>query len=88
MGVSCIVDCIAGKMSLVGEQNVTNHMGVRINPLKSKLNPNCHLLALLGAHHILHVSRIRVNPPAPFQPATHVRGFKMLNVLDASLWIP
>jgi hypothetical protein len=30
------------------------------NPLNSKLNPICHLLALLGAHHILHVSRIRV----------------------------
>jgi hypothetical protein len=33
-----------------------------INPLNAKLNPICHLLALLGAHHILHVSRIRVNP--------------------------
>jgi hypothetical protein len=32
-----------------------------INPLKAELNPLCHLLALLGAHHILHVSRIRVN---------------------------
>jgi hypothetical protein len=31
-----------------------------INPLNPKLNPICHLLALLGAHHILHVSRIRV----------------------------
>jgi len=31
-----------------------------INPLKAKLNPICHLLALLGAHHILHVSRVRV----------------------------
>jgi hypothetical protein len=31
-----------------------------INPLNSGLNPICHLLALLGAHHILHVSRIRV----------------------------
>ena len=30
------------------------------NPLNAKLNPICHLLALLGAHHILHVSRIRV----------------------------
>jgi len=27
----------------------------------AKLNPICHLLPLLGAHHILHVSRIRVN---------------------------
>jgi len=29
--------------------------------LNTELNPICHLLALLGAHHILHVSRIRVN---------------------------
>jgi len=28
----------------------------------AELNPTCHLLALLGAHHILHVSRIRVKP--------------------------
>jgi len=33
-----------------------------INPLNAELNPMCHPLALLGAHHILHVSRIRVNP--------------------------
>jgi hypothetical protein len=31
------------------------------NPLKAELNPICHLLALLGAHPIFHVSRIRVN---------------------------
>jgi hypothetical protein len=31
-----------------------------INPLNAELNPICHLLALLGAHHILHISRIRV----------------------------
>ena len=30
------------------------------NPLNSELNPICYLLALLGAHHFLHVSRIRV----------------------------
>ena len=32
-----------------------------LNPLNAELNPICHLLALLQAHHILHVSRIRVN---------------------------
>ena len=32
----------------------------RVNPLNTKLNPTFHLLALLGAHHILNVSRIRV----------------------------
>jgi len=32
----------------------------QLNPLNAELNPIYHLLALLGAHHILHVSRIRV----------------------------
>ena len=32
-----------------------------INLLNAELNPICHLLALLGAHLIHHVSRIRVN---------------------------
>ena len=31
------------------------------NPLNAELNPTCHLLALLGAHHIFHVSWLRVN---------------------------
>jgi hypothetical protein len=32
-----------------------------INPSNAELYPIYHLLALLGAHPILHVSRIRVN---------------------------
>ena len=32
-----------------------------VNPLNAELNPICHLLELLGAHHIIHVSRMRVN---------------------------
>jgi len=32
------------------------------NPLKSELNRICHSLALLIAHHILHVCRIKLNP--------------------------
>ena len=31
-----------------------------VNPLNPELNPICYLLALLGAHHFLHVSRVRV----------------------------
>jgi hypothetical protein len=31
-----------------------------INPLNAELNPVCHVLALLGPHHILHVSGVRV----------------------------
>jgi len=30
------------------------------NPLNAELNPICYLLALLGTHHFLYVSRIRV----------------------------
>jgi len=37
-----------------------NNIKMYLNPLKAKLNPICHLLALLGAHPIFHVSRIRV----------------------------
>jgi hypothetical protein len=43
-----------GSQTNVGPRN-------RFNPLNAELNPICHLLALLGAHHILHVSRVRVN---------------------------
>jgi hypothetical protein len=30
------------------------------NPLSAKLNPICHLLALLGAHPILYIGGVRV----------------------------
>jgi len=40
-----------------------------LNSLNAELNPICHLLALLVAHHILHVSRIRVNPQDEVGPS-------------------
>ena len=40
---------------------VLGYIGVlQLSPLNPELNPICYLLALLGAHHFLHVSRIRV----------------------------
>jgi hypothetical protein len=36
------------------------------NPINAELNTNCHLLALLEAHHVLHISRIKVNFNAIF----------------------
>ena len=33
------------------------------NPLNAELNPICHLLAILGTHHILHFSGIKVSFP-------------------------
>jgi len=41
---------------VLDKSDTTGHF----NPLKPELNPICYLLALLGAHHFLHVSRIRV----------------------------
>jgi len=61
---SCITPdfaCCAKPLSSVSLKN--GSMCIRlgnINPLNAELNPTCHLLALLGAHHILHVSRVRV----------------------------
>jgi hypothetical protein len=41
--------------------NLTTYCPMKINPLNAKLNPICHLLPSLGAHHIPHFNRIRVN---------------------------
>jgi transposase len=35
-------------------------ISIFMDPLNPELNPICHLLALLGAHHIFHVSVLRV----------------------------
>jgi len=42
-----------------GEQRCSSTLF--FNPLNAELNPIRYFLALLGAHHILHVSRIKVN---------------------------
>jgi len=42
-------------------QAILTHNLTCINTLNADLNPICHLVALLGAHHFLHLSGIRVN---------------------------
>jgi hypothetical protein len=41
-----------------------------LNLLNAKLNHNCHLLALLWTHHILHVSSIRIKFNSVFKRLT------------------
>ena len=53
------------------------------NPLNAKLNPTCHLLALLGAHRILHVSRIRVNYYFPTSQKTSCLHYKEQQLLTS-----
>jgi len=47
-------------LTLVQTKQIRINIHMVTNPLKAELNPLCNLLALLGAHHIIHVSRIRV----------------------------
>jgi len=44
--------------SVIIEKNEGVHLYFKV--LNAELKPICHLLPLLGAHHILHVSRIMV----------------------------
>ena len=51
-----------------------------VNPLKPELNPICYLLALLGTHHFLHVSRIRVKLLAFRLLMSYIYGAPILDV--------
>ena len=42
-------------------RNSDVYIYIYINPLNVELNPIRHLLALVGARHIVHFSRVRVN---------------------------
>ena len=50
------------------------------NPLNPELNPICYLLALLGAHHFLHVRRIRVKSLTLRQLMSYIYGAPILDV--------
>jgi len=51
-----------------------------VNPLNPELNPICYLLALLGAHHFLHVSRIRVKSLTFRRLMSYTYGAPILDV--------
>jgi len=50
------------------------------NPLNPELNPICYLLALLGAHHFLHISRIRVKSLTLRRLMSYIYGAPILDV--------
>jgi len=51
-----------------------------LNPLSPELNPICYFLALLGAHHFLHVSRIRVKLLTFRRQMSYIYGALILDV--------
>jgi len=51
---ACVCACVLVR-------SITETCRSSFNPLNAESHPICHLLALLVAHRILHVSRLRVN---------------------------
>ena len=49
----------------------------RFNPLNADLSPIRHLLALVGARHIVHVSRVRVNVDTAVSPFYYTKKLQM-----------
>ena len=76
-----VSDCLLAKQAIMHCPGLSAHKrqlntdasSVRLNTLNAELNPIRHLLALVGARHIVHVSRIRVNPlNAELNPIHHL----------------
>ena len=57
-----------------------DHTVAWFNPLNPELNPICYLLALLGARHYLHVSRIRVKLLTFRRLMSYIYGAPILDV--------
>jgi len=62
------------------EVNIQFQAHSSLNPLNAELNPICYLLALLGAHHFLHVSRIRVESLTLRLLMSYIYGAPILDV--------
>jgi len=74
--------CTASTLLFLG----VKQLGCDINPLNTELNSICHLLVLLGAHLILHISRIRVNHPPPSSAEVKERVELFLYSPSVPLW--
>ena len=59
---------------------IVTQLYTEFNPLKPELNPICYLLTLLGAHHFLHVSRIRVKLLTFKRLMSYIYGAPILDV--------
>ena len=62
------------------EKYLNFNFTLEFNPLNAELNPICYLLALLGAHHFLHFSRIRVKLLTLRRLMSYIYGAPILDV--------
>ena len=60
------VRLVENTLLLLQNMRCVFQVAMLINPLNVELNPICHLLPLLGAHRVLHVSRIKVKEAVRF----------------------
>jgi len=60
-----------------GPLRIRLNLNIRFNTFNAELNPVCHLLSLLEAHHIFHVSRIRVNVKSVHFVGSYYIGIKV-----------
>ena len=74
---------LCAKLSLISIYVIENSANI-INPLNAELNPIYHLLALLEAHHILHVNRIRVKDYVYYQLIALRNVFKIHKIITPS----
>ena len=58
---ACICVYVSRHLMFLLLQLYVQFMLTLLNPLNAELNPIRHLLALVGARHIVYISRIRVN---------------------------
>ena len=76
----CNISCFMTWISLFLFWDCIREKITNFNPLNSELNPICYLLALLGAHHFLHVSRIWVKSLTLRLLMSYIYGAPILDV--------
>jgi hypothetical protein len=83
-----ITYCFPGLVLLLFRKLKLLPVVIYFNPLNAELNPICHLLTLLGAHHILHFSRISVKLLFHWLQFPHASPMSLfMTILQRNLWI-
>jgi len=76
---SCNLESQRKQVNLLKPTGYVMH-NQQYNPLNAELNPICHLLALLGVHHFIHLSRIRVKSLTLRLLMSYIYGAPILDV--------
>ena len=72
--------CVHSSLEITLKEKKLRYSNLIVNPLKPELNPICYLLALLGAHHFLQVSRVRVKSLTFRRLMSYIYGAPILDV--------